>query len=64
MIVSLFTFLVFCFKGNKLPASAILLIIRYWASWSDRPLIMVEVKDELNLTLSTKILSIAVLESF
>jgi hypothetical protein len=37
-------------KGIKLPAAAILLIIRYWASWSDRPFIMGEVEDELNLT--------------
>jgi hypothetical protein len=44
MIVSLFTFLVLCFKGIKLPAAVILLIIRYWASWSDRPFIMGDVK--------------------
>jgi hypothetical protein len=64
MIVSLLTFLVLCFKGIKLPAAAILLIIIYWASWSDRPFIMGEVEDELNLIQSTKILSISVLESF
>jgi hypothetical protein len=64
MIVSLFTFLVLCFKGIKLLAAAILLIIRHWASWSDRPYIMGDVHDELNLILSTKILSVAVLESF
>jgi hypothetical protein len=63
MIVSLFTFLVLCFKGIKLPAAAILLIIRYWASWSDRSFIMGEVEDELNLILSTNILSNAVLQS-
>jgi hypothetical protein len=43
MIVSLFTFLVLCFKGIKLLAAAILLIIRYWASWSDRPFIVGDV---------------------
>jgi hypothetical protein len=64
MIVSLFTFLVLCFKGIKLVAAAILLIITYWASWSDRPFIMGNVEDELNLILSTKILSMAVLQSF
>jgi hypothetical protein len=55
MAVSLFTFLVLYFKGIKLPAAEILLIIRYWASWSDRPFIMGEVEVELNLILSTKI---------
>jgi hypothetical protein len=64
MIVSLFTYLVLCFKGIKLLAAAILLIMRYWASWSDRPFIMGGVEDELNFILSTKILSVAVLESF
>jgi hypothetical protein len=64
MIISLFTFLFLCFKGIKLVVAAILLIIRYWASWSDMPFIMGEVEVELNLILSTKILSIAVLESF
>jgi hypothetical protein len=64
MIVSLFIILVLCFIDIKLPAAAILLIIRYWASWSDRLFIMEDVEDELNLILSTKILSIAVLESF
>jgi hypothetical protein len=64
MVVSLFTFLDLFFKGIKLPAAAILLIIRYWASWSDRPFIMGEVDDELNLILSTKILSVALLQSF
>jgi hypothetical protein len=64
MTVSLFTFLILCFKGIKLLAAAILLIIRYWASWSDRPFIMGDVEDELNPILSTKILSIAILESF
>jgi hypothetical protein len=47
-----------------LDAGALLLNIRNWASWSDRPLIMGHAEDELSLVMSTKILSIAVLESF
>jgi hypothetical protein len=35
MIVSLFISLVLYFNGIKLPSAAILLIRRYWASWSD-----------------------------
>jgi len=47
-----------------LVAGAILLTVRNWASWSDRPFIMGHVEDELSLVISTKILLIAVLESF
>jgi hypothetical protein len=64
MIFSLFISLVLCFKGNKLVAGAILLTVRNWASWSDRPFIVVYVEDELSFVISTKILLIAVLESF
>jgi hypothetical protein len=49
MIVSLFIFLVVYFRSINLHAPAILLIIRYWASCSDRPLIMGAVQDELNI---------------
>jgi len=64
MILSLFISLVLCFKGTTLVAGAILLTIRNCASWSDRSFIMGHVEDELSLVISTKILLIAVLESF
>jgi hypothetical protein len=54
MIVSLFTFLVLRFKVIKLLAMAILLIIRYWASWFDRPFIMGDTEDELNFSCPQK----------
>jgi hypothetical protein len=41
-----------------------LLTVRNWASWSDRPFIMGHVKDELGLVISTKILLSVVLGSF
>jgi hypothetical protein len=47
-----------------LVAGAILLTVRNWPAWSDRPFIMGHVEDELSLVISTKILLIAVLESF
>jgi hypothetical protein len=47
-----------------LIAGAILLTVRNWASWSDRPFIMGHVEDELSLVTSTEILSIVVFESF
>jgi hypothetical protein len=47
-----------------LIAGAILLSVRNWASWSDRPFIMGHVEDELSLVIPTNILSIVVLESF
>jgi hypothetical protein len=47
-----------------LVAEAILLSGRNWTSWSDGPFIMGHVEDELSLVISTKILSIMVLESF
>jgi hypothetical protein len=47
-----------------LVAGAILLIVRNWTSWSDRPFIMGHVEDELSVVLSTKIISVEVLESF
>jgi hypothetical protein len=54
MIVSLFTYLVHSFKVIKLLATAILLIIRYWASWFDGPFIMGDIEDELNLSCPQK----------
>jgi hypothetical protein len=47
-----------------LVAGAILFSVRNWASWSDRPFIMGHVEDGLSLVISTKVLSIAALESF
>jgi hypothetical protein len=47
-----------------LAAGAILLTVRNWSSWSDMPFRMGHAEDELSLVMSTKILSIAVLESF
>jgi hypothetical protein len=39
-----------------------LLFVRNWAAWSDRPFVMGHVEDELSRVISTKILSITVLE--
>jgi hypothetical protein len=50
MILLLFISVVFCFKG----IGAILLVVRNWASWSDRPFIMRHVEDELSLVISAK----------
>jgi hypothetical protein len=47
-----------------LVAGVILLTVRNWASCSDRPFIAGHVEDELSLVISTKMLSVAVLESF
>jgi hypothetical protein len=47
-----------------LVAGTLLLTLRNWALWSDRPFIMGHVKDYPNLLISTKILLIVVLESF
>jgi hypothetical protein len=63
-MVSLFIFLVLHFNGVKLTSVAILLIVRNWASWSDRPLTMGNVQEEFNLALSIQILSMAVLGEF
>jgi hypothetical protein len=38
-----------------LVAGAVLLIVRNWALWSDRPFIMGCVEDELSLVISTNI---------
>jgi hypothetical protein len=47
-----------------LVAGALLLTVRNWASWSDRPfIIMGHVEDGLSIVIYTKIVSIAVLES-
>jgi hypothetical protein len=54
---------VLCFKGSKLHAAEILLIIRSWALWFDRSFITGDVEEELTLMLFTKMLSVAVLES-
>jgi len=63
MSSSLFVSLVLCFKGAMSMAGEILLILRNWESWSHRPFIMGQAEDELSLLISTKILSIALLES-
>jgi hypothetical protein len=47
-----------------LVAGAILLIVRNWASWSDKSFIMGHVEGELSLVISTEILLTVVLESF
>jgi hypothetical protein len=64
MIFSLFISVLFCFKGTKLVAGAILLTVKKWASESDMPFIMGHAEDELSLAISTKILSIVMLEPF
>jgi hypothetical protein len=46
-----------------LVAGVILLTVRNWASWSDRPFIMGHLQ-EVSLVISIKILSIGVVESF
>jgi hypothetical protein len=63
MMLSLFSFLVLCFRSIILVAGAVL-TVRIWASWSDRPFIIRHVEDELSFLISTKILSTALLESF
>jgi hypothetical protein len=62
--VSIFTFLVLCFKRIKLPAAAVLLIIRYWASVSDRPFIMEKVEDVTSYTVHTKYYHVVYLSQF
>jgi len=47
-----------------LVAGTMLLTVKKWVSWSDRPFIVGHVEDELGLVIPTKILPIAVLESF
>jgi hypothetical protein len=37
-----------------LVTGAVLLTVRNWASWSDRPFIMGHVEDELSLVISIK----------
>jgi hypothetical protein len=53
-----------CFRGAILVTRTIFLIVRNWASWNNSPFIMGEIDDEPGLTLSTKIISVTVLESF
>jgi hypothetical protein len=57
-------FLVLCLICIKLAVASMLLVVINWPSWSNMPLIMGDVADEFNLVLSTKILSIALLELF
>jgi hypothetical protein len=47
-----------------LVAGTMLLTVKKWVSWSDRPFIVGHVEDELSFIVSTKILPIEVLESF
>jgi hypothetical protein len=44
--------------------AAILLIVKNWPSWSNRPLIMGDAEDQLNPEIPTILLSITVLELF
>jgi hypothetical protein len=60
MILSLFISLVLCFKGSILVAGTILITVRNWASWSDRPFIVGHVEAELSLIISTEMLLITV----
>jgi hypothetical protein len=61
---SLFIFLVLCFEVVEFTSAIILFTISSWASWSERPLTIGDIQEELNLSLSIKILSMAVLEEF
>jgi len=63
MILSLLISLVLCFKGTMLVAGAILLTVRNWVSWSNRPFFIGHAEDKFSLVIPTKIL-IVVLESF
>jgi hypothetical protein len=47
-----------------LLAGTVLVTVRNWASWSDRPFVMGHIEDELTIVIPTKMLSIVVLESF
>jgi hypothetical protein len=47
-----------------LVAGAMLLAVRNWESWSDRPFIMGHLEGELSLVISTEVLLIVVFESF
>jgi hypothetical protein len=47
-----------------LLARAVLLTVRNWTSWSDRPFIVGHIEDELSLVKSTETLSVVLLESF
>jgi len=60
MILSLFISLVMCFKVTMLVCAAVLLSVRNWESWSNRPSIMAHVEHELSLVISTKTISIGV----
>jgi hypothetical protein len=62
MILSLFISVVLCFKCTMLAAGTMLLTVRNWASWSDRPFIMGHVEGELSFVILTRTLT-AVLES-
>jgi len=64
MTVSLLINRVLCLNGNVFIVAYIFLILRIWAPWSDRPFILGDIEDQFSLLLSTKILSMAVLELF
>jgi hypothetical protein len=64
MVISLFISLVLFFIGVHFVVVYMLLIVRNWASWFDRPFIRGDVENDFNLLLSTNILSLAVPESF
>jgi hypothetical protein len=52
LILSLFISLVLCFKSTVLVPGIMLLTVRNWTSWSDRPFIMGHVEDELSLVIA------------
>jgi hypothetical protein len=52
------------FKGNLFVVACILFIVKIWASWSDRSLIMGYKEDKFILLLSTNRLTMAVLHLF
>ena len=64
MIISVSVNLVLYFEGNLFIVAYIYLIVRIWASCSDRQFIIGDIEDKFILLLSTNILSVAVLELF
>lgn len=64
MVISLFISLVLIFIGVHFVVAYMLLIVRNWASWLDRPFIRGDVENDFNLLLTTNILSLAVPEPF
>jgi hypothetical protein len=63
-MVSLFSFLSLHFKGARFTGTSkvIPFRVRSWALWSNKPLAIGDIQEELTLELSIKILSMAVPE--